>query len=151
QRLVTESQQPVVNATPFYATKDGDEKIELTLQWTESTDESIRSYVNGIRTADGGTHEGGFRSGIGKAIRNFMETHNVKLPKDVEITANDIREGLVGILSIFIRDPAFQGQTKEKLNNPEMTAIIEGFVRPALETWLNANMNMADQVVFRII
>jgi DNA gyrase/topoisomerase IV subunit B len=151
QRLVTETQQPVINASPFYATKEGDEKIELTMQWTESTDESIRSYVNGIRTADGGTHEGGLKSGIVKAIRNFMETHNVKLPKDVEITANDIREGLVGILSIFIRDPAFQGQTKEKLNNPEMTAIIEGFVRPALETWLNANMNMADQVVFRII
>ncbi len=151
QRLVTEGQQPVVNSAPFYATKEGDEKIELTLQWTESTDESIRSYVNGIRTSDGGTHEGGLKSGIVKAIRNFMETHEIKLPKDVEITANDIREGLVGILSIFIRDPAFQGQTKEKLNNPEMTAIIEGYVRPAVESWLNANMTMADQIVGRIV
>jgi DNA gyrase subunit B len=150
QRLVTESQQPVVNSIPFYATKEGDEKVELTLQWTESTDESIRSYVNGIRTADGGTHEAGLRSGVVKAIRNFMETHDVKV-KGIEITANDIREGLVCILSIFIRDPAFQGQTKEKLNNPEMTAAIEGFIRPALEAWLNANMSMADQIVGRIV
>src|SRR5207302_3708271 len=106
QRLVTESQTPAVNAIPFYLTKDGDEKIELTMQWTESTDESLRSYVNGIRTADGGTHEAGLKSGVVKAIRNFMETHDVKV-KGIEITANDIREGLVGILSIFIRDPAF--------------------------------------------
>jgi DNA gyrase subunit B len=150
QRLVAESQQPVVNAIPFYAAKEGDEKIELTLQWTESTDESIRSYVNGIRTSDGGTHEGGLKSGIVKAIRNFMDTHDVKV-KGIEITANDIREGLVCILSLFIRDPAFQGQTKEKLNNPEMTAILEGFIRPALESWLNANMTMADQIVGRIV
>jgi DNA gyrase subunit B len=150
QRLITESQIPVVNTIPFYATKEGDEKIELTMQWTESTDEAIRSYVNGIRTSDGGTHEGGLKSGIVKAIRNFMETHDVKV-KGIEITANDIREGLVGILSVFMREPAFQGQTKEKLNNQEMTAIIEGFVRPALETWLSANRTMADQIVGRIV
>ena len=150
QRLVEESQKPAVNAQPFYLLKEGDEKIELTMQWTESTDETFRSYVNGIRTSDGGTHESGLKSGIVKAIRNFMETHDVKV-KGIEITANDIREGLVGILSLFIRDPAFQGQTKEKLNNPEITAIIEGVVRPALESWLNANMNMADQIVGRIV
>ena len=147
QRIVSEAQSPAVNAIPFYAAKDGDEKIELTLQWTESTDESIRSYVNGIRTADGGTHEAGLKSGVVKAIRNFMDTHDVKV-KGIEITANDIREGLVGILSIFIREPAFQGQTKEKLNNPEIT---ESFVRPALESWLNANMSMTDQIVGRIV
>jgi len=150
-KLVTEAQHPVVNAQPFYGLKEGDEKIEVMLQWTQSTDEVFRSYVNGIRTSDGGTHESGLKSGVVKAIRNFMETHDVKAPKGVEITANDIREGLVGILSIFIRDPAFQGQTKEKLNNPEMTAIIEGYIRPTLEGWLNANMKMADELVGRII
>ncbi len=150
QRLVSESQKPAINAVPFYATKEGDEQIELTMQWTEATDESFRSFVNGIRTSDGGTHENGLKSGIVKAVRNFMETHDVKV-KGIEITANDIREGLIGILSIFIRDPAFQGQTKEKLVNPEIAGVVEGFVRPALETWLNANMNMADQIVGRIV
>jgi DNA gyrase subunit B len=149
QRLVTEGQKPPVNTIPFYATKEGDEQIELMMQWTESTDESFRSFVNGIRTSDGGTHENGLKSGIVRAIRNFMETHDVKV-KGIEITANDIREGLVGILSVFIREPAFQGQTKEKLVNAEMTAVVEGFVRPALESWLSANMNMADQIVGRI-
>jgi DNA gyrase/topoisomerase IV subunit B len=151
QRLVAEGQQPVINSIPFEASREGDEKIELILQWTESTDETFRSFANGIPNPDGGTHEAGMKSGIVKAVRNFMETHEVKLPKGVEITANDIREGIVGILSIFIRDPAFQGQTKEKLNNPEINGVVEAFVRPTLETWLNANMNMADQVVFRIV
>jgi DNA gyrase/topoisomerase IV subunit B len=126
------------------------EKIEIALQWTQSTDEAIRSYVNGIRTADGGTHEGGFKSAIVKAIRNFMETHDVKA-KGLEITANDIREGIVGVLSVFVRDPQFQGQTKEKLNNPELVAAIDNFMRPALEAWLNANMSAADQIVGRIV
>jgi DNA gyrase/topoisomerase IV subunit B len=149
-KLVQEQQKPAVNATPFLAVKEGADKMELALQWTESTDESFRSYVNGIRTLDGGTHENGFKSGIVKAVRNFMETHDHK-PKGVTINAEDIREGVVGILSVFLRNPAFQGQTKEKLNNPEMTAVVEGFVRPALESWLNANMSVADQVVGRII
>ncbi len=149
-KLVAEGQKPVVHPTPFHLAKEGDEKVEIALQWTESTEESFRSFVNGIRTVDGGTHEAGFKAGIGKAIRNFMETHDVKA-KGVTITAEDIREGLVGILSIFLRDPQFQGQTKEKLNNPEMTAKIDGIVGPALEAWLNANMTVADQIVGRIV
>jgi DNA gyrase subunit B len=149
-RLVQEGQKPVVHPTLFHLAKEGDEKMEIALQWTESTDEAFRSFVNGIRTTDGGTHESGFKAGIGKAIRNFMETHDVKA-KGVTITAEDIREGLVGILSIFIRDPQFQGQTKEKLNNPEMAAAVDNFVRPALESWLNANMTVADQIVGRIV
>ncbi len=66
--------------------------MEVALQWTESTDEAIRSYVNGIRTSAGGTHENGFKGGIAKAIRNYMETHEVKI-KGLSITAEDIREG----------------------------------------------------------
>src|SRR5262245_25894472 len=85
-RLATEGQKPPVNETPFILKKDGPDKMELAFQWTESTDESFRSYVNGIRTIAGGTHEAGFKSGIAKAIRNFMETHEVKT-KGVTITA----------------------------------------------------------------
>ncbi|MHB1426701.1 MAG: toprim domain-containing protein, partial [Gemmataceae bacterium] len=126
------------------------EKMEVALQWTESTDESIRSYVNGIRTSAGGTHENGLKSGIVKAIRNYMETHEVKV-KGLTIAAEDIREGIVAILSAFVREPMFQGQTKEKLNNPEMAATVDGWIRPALESWLNANMTAADQIVGRIV
>jgi DNA gyrase/topoisomerase IV subunit B len=150
-RLVTETQKGVVHPNHFhFAKEEKQEKFEIAMQWTESTDEVFRSYVNGIRTVDGGTHENGFKAGIVKAIRNFMETHDVKT-KGVAITADDIREGVVGILSVFIRNPAFQGQTKEKLNNPEMLTAVDNFVRPALEGWLNANMSVADQIVGRIV
>src|SRR5438132_3215719 len=149
-RLVTEGQKAPVTESPFLLTRDNGEKTEVALQWTESTDETIRSYVNGIRTSAGGTHEGGFKSGIAKAIRNYMETHDVKV-KGLTIAAEDIREGIVGILSVFVRDPMFQGQTKEKLNNPEMSSKVDGFVGPALEAWLNGNKTAADQIVGRIV
>ncbi len=150
-KLIVETQKATVHASLFHFVKmEGQEKLEFALQWTETTDEIFRSYVNGIRTVDGGTHENGFKAGIVKAVRNFMETHDVKV-KGVTITADDIREGVVGILSVFIRNPAFQGQTKEKLNNPELLAVVDNAIRPALEGWLNANMSVADQIVGRIV
>jgi DNA gyrase subunit B len=150
ERLIKDGQKPKVTETPFLFSRQNGEKMEIALQWTQSTEETIRSYVNGIRTADGGTHENGFKTAILKAIRNFMETHDVK-QKGLEITANDIREGIVGVLSVFVRDPMFQGQTKEKLNNPELVPAVDNLVRPALEAWLNGNMSAADQIVGRIV
>ncbi|MFZ9824875.1 MAG: DNA gyrase/topoisomerase IV subunit B [Gemmataceae bacterium] len=149
-KLVKDAQKPPVTESIFTLCRKEGEKMEVALQWTESTEESFRSYVNGIRTAAGGTHEAGLKNAIGKAIRNFMETHEIKV-KGITITAEDIREGIVGILSVFVREPMFQGQTKEKLNNPEMTAAVDNFVRPALESWLNSNKTAADQIVGRIV
>ena len=125
-------------------------RIELVLHWTEATDEHLRSYVNGIPTGSGGTHENGTRSGIGKAIRNFVDTHNLS-PKGVTITAEDIREGLTGVLSVFVQDPQFQGQTKDRLNNPEIASILDSTIRPALEQWLNHNISVAEGIVARIV
>jgi DNA gyrase subunit B len=149
-RLIAENKQAKVTEAPFKLVRQDGDKMEVALQWTESTDETIRSYVNGIRTSSGGTHEGGFKAGVVKAIRNFMATHEVKT-KGLTVTAEDVREGLVGILSVFVRNPLFQGQTKERLNNEEMTAVVDNFVRPQLESWLNANMTAADQIVGRIV
>jgi DNA gyrase/topoisomerase IV subunit B len=149
-KLIADGQKPSVTETPFLLKRENGDKMEVALQWTESTDETLRSYVNGIRTSAGGTHENGFKGGIGKAIRNYIDTHEIKI-KGLNLTAEDIREGIVGILSVFVRDPMFQGQTKEKLNNPEMNATVDGFVRPALEAWLNTNKTAADQIVGRIV
>ncbi len=134
----------------FVLSRDNGLRLDLAMQWTEGTDEQVRSYVNGIPTGSGGTHESGLRAGIGKAVRNFIETHGLT-PKGVTITAEDIREGLVGVLSIFIAEPQFQGQTKDRLNNPEILSAVDSAVRPALEHWLNNNLSVADAVVARII
>jgi DNA gyrase subunit B len=150
-KLVTDSQKKPVHEQKFAIERDDAvAKIEAVLRWTEGTDEEIRSYVNGIRTHAGGTHEIGFRSGVVKAVKNYMEVHDLK-DKKLAISAEDIREGMVAVLSVFLGDPMFQGQTKEKLNNPEMSSAVESLIRPALETWLNNNPTIADQVVGRIV
>lgn len=139
-----------VHDTGFVLARDNDFRIDLALQWTESTDEHVKSYVNGIPTGSGGTHENGLRAGIGKAIRNYIDTHNLS-PKGVTLSADDIREGLVAILSVFVQEPQFQGQTKDRLNNPEMLAAVDAAVRPGLEHWLNHNSSIAEAIVARII
>ena len=153
KKILAERKARPVHDAPFALTREHDEtglKLDLVLQWTESTDEHIRSYVNGIPTGSGGTHENGLRAGVGKAIRNFIDTHNLS-PKGVTLTAEDIREGVVGVLSIFLKEPQFQGQTKDRLNNPEVTAIVDSMVRPALEHWLNHTKSTAEAIVARII
>ena len=135
---------------PFTVRKEGDERIEVALQWTESTDEHVRSYVNGIPTGSGGTHENGFRSGMAKAVRNFFETHNL-IPRGIKVGHEDIREGVVAILSVFVGDPQFQGQTKDRVNNPELQAATDNAVRASLEQWLNNNRTVAESIVARII
>ncbi len=139
-----------VHDTPFLLSKDNGLRIELALQWTESTTEQLRSYVNGIPTPAGGTHENGLRAGVGKALRNYIDTHNLA-PKGINLTTDDMREGFVGILSVFMTDPQFQGQTKDRLNNPQAQAQVDSAVRPALEHWLNHNRTTADAIVARIV
>ncbi len=150
QKLVRDAQKAPVTETPFHIVKDNGDRMELAFQWTEATDEHIRSFVNGIRTIAGGTHEAGVRKAIVKAVRNYIETHEIKV-KGLDITAEDIREGIVGVLSIFVRNPMFQGQTKEKLNNPELDGVVDNWARPAIEAWLNANTTAAGQIVGRIV
>jgi DNA gyrase subunit B/topoisomerase-4 subunit B len=153
KKVLAERKANPVHDMPFVLSREHEDsglRLDLAMRWTEATDEHLRSYVNGIPTGSGGTHENGLRSGIGKAVRNFIDTHSLS-PKGVTLTADDIREGLVGILSIFIKEPQFQGQTKDRLNNPEVTAIVDSMVRPALEHWLNHNTTMAQAIVARII
>lgn len=150
-KLVTEQQKKPISDLVFNATRDDEQlKVQAVLRWTESTDEEVRSYVNGIRTHQGGTHENGFRTAIARAIKNYMEVHE-KTPKGITLTTEDIREGIVAVLSVFIGDPEFQGQTKEKLNNPEVAGLVESFARPAIENWLNGNPSLADAILGRIV
>ena len=139
-----------IHEQPFTMHKDENERIEIVYQWTESTDEHIRSYVNGIPTASGGTHENGFRAALTKSVRNYIDTHSLT-PRGVKITHEDIREGLVAVVSIFISDPQFQGQTKDRLNNPEVASVVDNALRPVIEQWMNNNRSVADAIVARII
>lgn len=151
EKVIQDGNRKPVHEQLFKIEKDDrTAKVEVVLKWSESTDEHIRSYVNGIRTHGGGTHENGLKSGLTKAVRNYIDVHSFK-PRGVTITTDDIREGVVAILSVFHGDPMFQGQTKERLNNPEMSSHVDGIVRPAVENWLNNNPSMADSILGRIV
>ncbi len=143
--------QPVPpTSVPFYFQSTGETTLEVALSWTEATDDYVRSYANGVPTTIGGTHENGFRNAVSKAIRNYVSTHKLA-PKGLSLIADDIREGLVAILSVYVSHPQFQGQTKDRLNNPEVTAQVESTLRPALENYLNQNKPTAEAIVARII
>ena len=149
-KLITQRGKTVTHPTPFSVFKENGIRLEAILQWTESTDEHVRSYANGVPTSSGGTHENGFNGAIVKAVRAFMEAKKIQ-PKGVTLNADDIREGIVGILSVYIPDPQFQGQTKDRLNNPEAAAAVEGVVRPALEQWMLENGSAGESIVARAI
>ena len=150
EKLVAERGKPPVHKDAFTIEHEGEPRFEVALRWTESTDEVIRSYANGIPTGSGGTHETGFKQGLAKAIRNHMDTQKLT-PKGVKLTADDIREGLVALLSVYVEEPQFQGQTKDRLNNPEVTAQMETSVRTEFEQWLLNNKTSAESIIARVI
>ena len=113
------------------------EKIEFALTWFDmSEDGFIRSYCNTVPTPDGGTHEQGLRQSIARAMRSYGELAGVK--KAADLTVDDVMATVGAIISIFITDPHFQGQTKDRLVNQDATKLVETALRDRLETWLAA-------------
>jgi DNA topoisomerase IV B subunit len=150
-KIVNDAKQLPVGGELFTIHKEQDGlHVDCALAWTEDTSERVQSYVNGIPTTSGGAHENGFRGGLAKALRNYLTTHNL-VPRGINIAVEDIREGLVALLAIKISQPQFQGQTKERLNNAEVTPAIDGIVRTALENALNANRTAGDAIAQRVI
>jgi DNA gyrase subunit B/topoisomerase-4 subunit B len=148
-KIVADRGKPPTVPQVFYFQREDGVRIECALQWTESHEETLRTYVNGIPTTQGGTHEQGLRAAIIKAMRSFLDDAGLA-PKNLNLTAEDIREGIVGVLSIYLHDPQFQGQTKERLGNPEAQALVDNAIRPALETFLHQNRTAGTAIVERI-
>ncbi len=149
-KLITEKGKPAIHPQPFTFDRADDPRLEVALSWTEGIEERIQSYANGIPTPQGGTHENGLKSALNKAIRAFMAAKKIE-PKGVTVAAEDIREGLVALVSVYVAEPQFQGQTKDRLNNPEVTAQVENVVRTALEQWLLDNSSMGEGIVARVV
>jgi DNA gyrase subunit B/topoisomerase-4 subunit B len=142
-----------VAAAPFVCEReDPDQSLrcDVALAWTEATDEDIRSFVNMIPTRDGGTHEQGMRDAVKAAVLRFMDAHDL-VKKGTEVKGEDVREGLTAVLSVFVREPQFQGQTKGRLNNPEVKGLVESLVRPRLEDFLFKNKSVGDAIAARVI
>ncbi len=141
----------VVHPDPIRVTMDENgTTLDVVLQWSESTREHIHSFANGIPTADGGTHESGFRDGVAEAVMAYLEAHDA-IPRGVTIKRSDIREGVVGVVNVFLPEPQFQGQTKAKLNNPEIRSAVAALIKRELERYLHQNQSTGNSVAMRII
>ncbi|MEM6295885.1 MAG: DNA topoisomerase IV subunit B, partial [Myxococcota bacterium] len=149
-KLVAVRGKAAIHPGQFEVNRVEDPKMEAVFCWTEATEDATYSFVNGVPTPDGGTHEQGFRNALGKAVRAYMQAHKLE-PKGLSINLEDMKEGMVVILSVYVLDPQFQSQTKNRLNNPEVTGQVEGAVRPALEQWLHENRSTAESIVARVI
>ncbi|MGC6507801.1 MAG: DNA gyrase/topoisomerase IV subunit B [Myxococcota bacterium] len=141
----------IIPNSTFFHNRTELPRIDIALCWTDTTSERIRSFVNGVPTPDGGTHEQGLKDAILRSVRAYIETNSVSIPRGIKLSAEDIREGVTAICSIFIPDPQFQGQTKDKLNNPEVRAQIEGMMRPLLSQWMLNNQSIADALITRMV
>ncbi len=143
---------PSVSPEPFYIEKDDSNlRVETSFLWTANTEANILSYANAIKTVDGGTHENGFRNGVTKAFRAYIERRNL-LPKGVTgITGDDVKEGLVAIVNVYVQgEVEFQGQTKGRLNS-NITSQVESVVKHSLEHQLHDNQTLGDLIANRII
>ncbi len=142
----------VIGSEPFYMNQqDGDVMVEVALQYTDEMDEDVRCYTNNIINPEGGTHLAGFRTAITSAINTYAQ--KAELLKGVNGTLNgdDVREGLTAIVSVKVPDPQFEGQTKIKLNNPEVKSIVSKLVRDELTTYFDENPQDAKSIIGKAV
>jgi DNA gyrase subunit B len=142
-----------VNDKPIYmhGEKDGID-VEIALQWNDGYAETVYSFANNINTHEGGTHLSGFRSALTRTINYYAGKNNLaKDLKDASIGGDDIREGLIAVISVKIPRPQFEGQTKTKLGNTEVKGIVEAILNDKLGAYLEENPAVAKKVVLKAV
>ena len=144
---INQSSQVINKEVLFLEGLKGDTSIQAALQWNETYKETIYTYCNNIRTIEGGSHLVGFRTALTKILNSYA--HREKLLKDLKnnLEGEDVREGLSAVISIKVKEPQFEGQTKTKLGNNEVKGQIESFLSEKIGTWLDANPSEAKKII----
>lgn len=141
----------VKNELPFYVEKKSDETlVEVAMQYTGGYKEHIFSFANNIFTPEGGMHESGFRAALTRAINSYARKSGALKEKDDNFTSEDMQEGLTAVISIKLKNPQFEGQTKAKLGNGEARGIVSAVVAEALAEYLEAHPNNAKAIISKI-
>ena len=140
-----------INAKPIYIEKDGEVPTEIAIQYTTAYSENILTFVNNINTIEGGTHLEGFKRGLTKAFNDYARSHNILKEKDSNLQGEDIREGITAVVSVKVREPQFEGQTKTKLGNSNVAGIVSTLVNDALSTFLEENPSVAKAILEKCI
>ena len=136
---------------PIYIEKDGEVPVEIAMQYTTSYSENIYTFVNNINTIEGGTHLEGFKRALTKVFNDYARSHNLLKDKDANLQGEDIREGITAVVSVKVKEPQFEGQTKTKLGNSEVTGIVQSMVNEALSTFLEENPNVAKAILEKCV
>ncbi|WP_278971984.1 DNA topoisomerase (ATP-hydrolyzing) subunit B [Mobiluncus mulieris] len=133
----------------FEATQDDSMALEIALQWTGAYSESIYTYANTINTTEGGTHEEGFRSALTSLMNKYARSLGVLKDKDENLSGDDCREGLTAVISVKLRTPQFEGQTKTKLGNTEARTFVQQTVYSQLGDWFDAHPTEAKAILLK--
>ena len=136
---------------PIYIEKDGEFPVEIAIQYTSSYSENIYSFVNNINTIEGGTHLEGFKRALTKVFNDYAKSKNILKEKDNNLSGDDIREGVTAVISVKVKEPQFEGQTKTKLGNSEITGIVQSIVNDKLATFLEENPSVAKAILEKCI
>ena len=140
-----------INSKPIYIEKDGEIPIEIAIQYTTSYSENIYSFANNISTVEGGTHLEGFKRSLTKVFNDYARSHNILKEKDSNLQGEDIREGITAVISVKLKEAQFEGQTKTKLGNSEVTGVVMSMVNEGLSAFLEENPNVAKAVLEKCI
>ena len=140
-----------INAKPIYIEKDGEVPIEIAIQYTTAYSENIYSFVNNINTIEGGTHLEGFKRALTKTFNDYAKSHNLIKEKDGNLQGEDIREGITAVISVKVKEPQFEGQTKTKLGNSNVTGIVQSVVNEEFSAYLEENPTVAKSILEKCI
>ena len=136
---------------PIYIEKKGDVPVEIAIQYTTSYNENIYSFVNNINTIEGGTHLEGFKRALTKVFNDYARSHNILKEKESNLQGEDIREGITAVISVKVKEPQFEGQTKTKLGNSEVTGVVQSMVNDVLAAFLEENPAVAKAILEKCI
>ena len=136
---------------PIYIERNGETPVEIAIQYTTAYTENIHTFVNNINTIEGGTHLEGFKRALTKVFNDYARSHNFLKDKDGNLQGEDIREGITAVVSVKVREPQFEGQTKTKLGNSEVTGVVQSMVNDALSTFLEENPNVAKAILEKCV
>lgn len=140
-----------LNSKPIYIEKDGEVPVEIAIQYTTAYSENIYSFVNNINTIEGGTHLEGFKRALTKTFNDYAKSHNLLKDKDGNLQGEDIREGITAVISVKVKEPQFEGQTKTKLGNSNVTGIVQSVVNEEFAAYLEENPAVAKAILEKCI
>ena len=148
---LNENKDTVHRKVVFFAGESEEGAVEVAMQWNSSYQESIHSFANNINTREGGSHMSGFRSALTRTLNKYARDHGLLKEKEDNLSGEDVREGLTAVISVKLRDPQFEGQTKTKLGNPGIAGFVESIVNGGLGEFLEENPSEARAVIMKSV